>query len=127
MLEKAVNVLTERKLAPLDAGEISRVNDRMADEGLRILAVATRLWNEVPDDLSPEHVETGLTFLGLVGMLDPPREEARQAVYICKSAGIRAVMITGDHPLTARSIARRIGIIETGHGDDLSGSGQDLT
>ncbi|HEX7503914.1 MAG TPA: HAD-IC family P-type ATPase, partial [Syntrophales bacterium] len=114
MLEKAVNVLTERKLAPLDAGEISRVNDRMADEGLRILAVASRLWNEVPNDLSPEHVETGLTFLGLVGMLDPPREEVRQAVSLCKSAGIRPVMITGDHPLTARSIARRIGIIDDG-------------
>jgi Ca2+-transporting ATPase len=114
MLEKAVNVLTERKHAPLDAGEISRVNDRMADEGLRILAVASRLWNEVPNDLSPEHVETGLTFLGLVGMLDPPREEVRQAVSLCKSAGIRPVMITGDHPLTARSIARRIGIIDDG-------------
>jgi Ca2+-transporting ATPase len=86
----------------------------MADDGLRVLAVATRLWNEVPDDLSPEHVETGLTFLGLVGMLDPPREEVRQAVSLCKSAGIRPVMITGDHPLTARSIARRIGIIDDG-------------
>ena len=114
MLEKAVNVLTERKLAPLDADEISRVNDRMADEGLRVLAVSARLWNEVPDDLSPERVETGLTFLGLVGMLDPPREEARQAVALCKSAGIRPVMITGDHPLTALSIARRIGIVEDG-------------
>ena len=114
MLEKAVNVLTERKLAPIDADAINRVNDRMADDGLRVLAVATRLWNEVPDDLSPEHVETGLTFLGLVGMLDPPREEVRQAVSLCKSAGIRTIMITGDHPLTARSIARRIGIIDDG-------------
>jgi Ca2+-transporting ATPase len=114
MLEKAVNVLTERKLAPLDADEVSRVNDRMADQGLRVLAVAARLWNEVPDDLSPEHVEQGLTLLGLTGMLDPPREEVRQAVSLCKSAGIRPVMITGDHPLTAQSIARRIGIIEDG-------------
>src|SRR5512136_1125678 len=114
MLEKAVNVLTERRLEPLDADEVSRVNDRMADGGLRVLAVAARLWKEVPDDLSPEHVETGLTFLGLAGMLDPPREEVRQAVSLCKSAGIRPVMITGDHPLTARSIARRIGIVEEG-------------
>jgi Ca2+-transporting ATPase len=114
MLEKAVNVLTERRLEPLDADEISLVNDRMADEGLRVLAVASRFWNKVPDDLSPEHVETGLTFLGLVGMLDPPRDEVRQAVSLCKSAGIRPVMITGDHPLTAQSIARRIGIIEDG-------------
>ncbi|MCU0553572.1 MAG: calcium-translocating P-type ATPase, PMCA-type [Syntrophales bacterium] len=116
MLEKTVNVLTERRLAPLDAGEVSRVNDRMAGEGLRVLAVACRLWNEVPGELVPEHVEEGLTLLGLVGMLDPPREEVREAVALCKSAGIRPVMITGDHPLTARSIARRIGIIEDGGG-----------
>jgi len=107
-------VLTERKLAPLDADEVSRENDRMAGAGLRVLAVAARLWNEVPDDLSPGHVEQGLTLLGLTGMLDPPREEVRQAVALCKSAGIRPVMITGDHPLTALSIARRIGIVEDG-------------
>ncbi len=114
MLEKAVNVLTERRLAPLDTVLISGVNDRMAGEGLRVLAVAARLWNDVPGDLSPGHVEQGLTFLGLVGMMDPPREEVRRAVSLCKSAGIRPVMITGDHPLTARSIARRIGFAEDG-------------
>ena len=114
MLEKTVNVLTDEKLEPLDADEMSRVNDRMAGDGLRVLAMAARLWNEVPDDLSPEHVEQGLTLLGLAGMMDPPREEVRQAVALCKSAGIRPVMITGDHPLTALSIARRIGIVEDG-------------
>jgi len=114
MLEKTVNVLSGQKLVPINADEISRVNDRMADEGLRVLAVAARLWNEVPDDLSPENVEQGLTFLGLAGMMDPPREEVRQAVSLCKSAGIHPVMITGDHPLTARSIARRIGMVEEG-------------
>jgi len=112
MLEKTVNVLSGQKLEPINADEISRVNDRMAEEGLRVLSVAARLWNEVPDDLSPENVEQGLTFLGLAGMMDPPREEVRQAVSLCKSAGIRPVMITGDHPLTARSIARRIGMID---------------
>jgi len=114
MLEKSINVLTERKLAPLDSDVISRMNDQMADDGLRVLAVASRFWNQVPDELTAEHAETGLTFMGLVGMLDPPREEVRQAVSLCKSAGIRTVMITGDHPLTARSIARRIGIIDDG-------------
>ncbi len=114
MLEKSVNVLKNEKIELLDADEISRVNDRMAGEGLRVLGVAARLWNEVPDDLLPEHVETGLTFLGLVGMMDPPREEVRRAVSLCKSAGIRPVMITGDHPLTALSIARRIGIVDDG-------------
>jgi len=116
MLEKTVNVLEGQKLAPINTDEISRVNDRMAEEGLRVLAVAARLWNQVPDDLSPENVEQGLTFLGLAGMMDPPREEVRQAVSLCKSAGIRPVMITGDHPLTARSIARRIGMIDDGAG-----------
>jgi len=114
MLEKTVNMLMGQKLEPINTDEISRVNDRLAEEGLRVLAVAARLWNEVPDDLSPENVEQGLTFLGLAGMMDPPREEVRQAVSLCKSAGIRPVMITGDHPLTARSIARRIGMIDEG-------------
>ena len=112
MIEKAVGVLTEGRVAPLDAAEVGRVNDRMADEGLRVLAVAYRFWDEVPTELTPESVEKGLTFLGLVGMLDPPREEVREAVSLCKSAGIRPVMITGDHPLTARAIARRIGIMD---------------
>jgi len=114
MLEKSVSVLKDQKLEPLDADEVSRVNDRMAENGLRVLGVAARLWNELPEDLSPGRVETGLTFLGLVGMMDPPREEVRRAVSLCKSAGIRPVMITGDHPLTALSIARRIGIIDEG-------------
>lgn len=114
MIEKAVDMLAADRIAPLDAAEVGRVNDRLADEGLRVLAVACRFWDEIPAELTPESVEKGLTFLGLVGMLDPPREEVREAVSLCKSAGIRPVMITGDHPLTARSIARRIGIIDDG-------------
>ncbi len=66
----------------------------------------------MPDDMSAENVETGLTILGLTGMMDPPREEAKEAVAMCKTAGIKPVMITGDHPVTAREIARRLGIIE---------------
>jgi Ca2+-transporting ATPase len=114
MLEKAVNALAGRSPAPLDTALISAANERMAGDGLRVLGVAARLWDRVPDGLSPGQVEEGLTFLGLVGMMDPPREEVRRAVSLCKSAGIRPVMITGDHPLTALSIARRIGIIEDG-------------
>jgi Ca2+-transporting ATPase len=71
-----------------------------------------RAWDRLPDDISPTNAETGLTVLGLVGMMDPPREEAKEAVAICKTAGIRPVMITGDHPLTAKAIARRLGILE---------------
>ena len=86
----------------------------MASAGLRVLGIAERKWNETPGDISSENVETGLTFLGIVGMMDPPREEAKEAVSMCKTAGIIPVMITGDHPVTARAIAERLGII----GDD---------
>jgi Ca2+-transporting ATPase len=88
--------------------------DRMAAAGLRVLAVAYRVWPALPAELAPEAVEQGLTFLGLVGLLDPPRPEAAEAVALCRSAGITPVMITGDHPATARAIAGRLGIIEDG-------------
>jgi P-type Ca2+ transporter type 2C len=88
--------------------------DRMATDGLRVLAFGTRRWAELPSNLDPRRVETGLAVLGIVGLLDPPREEARQAVETCRAAGIVPVMITGDHPLTARAIARRVGILTEG-------------
>jgi Ca2+-transporting ATPase len=111
LLDKATSVATKGGVAPLDAAELEQVNDRMAADGLRVLAIAMRNWESLPTDLSPEGVETDLTILGLVGMMDPPREEAKEAVRLCKTAGIRPVMITGDHPLTAQAIARRLGII----------------
>lgn len=107
----AIDVLLD-KAAPVDGVELEKVNDRMAADGLRVLGIAMRIWDSLPTDMSPEHVETELTMLGLLGMLDPPREEAREAVRLCRTAGIRPVMITGDHPLTARSIATRLGILE---------------
>ncbi|MEY4706154.1 MAG: hypothetical protein RL042_2359 [Nitrospirota bacterium] len=94
--------------------------DRMAADGLRVLAVAYRTWPDLPEELTPDRVEIGLTFLGLVGLMDPPRDEAREAVALCKSAGITPVMITGDHPATARAIALRLGIIEN-HDTVLTG------
>ncbi len=112
LLDKLTDSLTDAGLQPVDAGDIQKVNERMAADGLRVLGIAMRTWDALPDDLSPEHVEAGLTLLGLVGMLDPPREEVEEAVGLCKTAGIRPVMITGDHPLTATTIARRLGIIE---------------
>jgi Ca2+-transporting ATPase len=92
----------------------------MAADGLRVLAVAFRHWPTLPDPLDAASVETRLTFVGLVGLLDPPRAEARAAVQLCRSAGITPVMITGDHPATARAIAVRLGIIEDG-GEVLTG------
>ncbi|HJV96971.1 MAG TPA: cation-translocating P-type ATPase [Albitalea sp.] len=95
----------------LDRGVVEEVVERMAADGLRVLAVAMRRWPELPEPFQAENVETRLTFVGLVGLLDPPRAEARAAVQLCRSAGITPVMITGDHPATARAIAARLGII----------------
>jgi Ca2+-transporting ATPase len=95
----------------------------MARDGLRVLAVAMRRWEALPDTLAPESVERDLTLLGLVGIVDPPREEAGEAVETCKSAGIVPVMITGDHPVTARAIGRRVGILSSEDvltGDELA-------
>jgi len=112
LLDKSVNMVTDAGLRTVDAGEIGKVNEGMAADGLRVLGFAMRSWEAVPEELSPEQVETGLTILGLVGMMDPPREEAAEAVRVCKTAGIRPVMITGDHPLTATTIAKRLGILD---------------
>jgi Ca2+-transporting ATPase len=97
--------------APLDRAAVEEVVERMAAEGLRVLAVAMRRWPALPEPLEAENIETRLTFVGLVGLMDPPRAEAREAVRLCRSAGITPVMITGDHPATARAIAARLGII----------------
>lgn len=83
----------------------------LAGCGLRVLAVASRYWARLPDAMDGEIVEQQLCFLGLVGLLDPPRPEALDAVTQCQAAGIVPVMITGDHPDTARAIAQRLGII----------------
>jgi Ca2+-transporting ATPase len=87
---------------------------QMAAGGLRVLGVAMRRWDTVPGDMTPGTVESGMEFLGLVGLMDPPREQAEAAVLKCRQAGIRPVMITGDHPATARAIARMVGILGDG-------------
>lgn len=112
LIERAENVMTSDGLRPLDKDEVLKISEKMAADGLRVLGIAMRNWDSLPADISHNSVETGLTILGLVGMMDPPREEARDAVGLCKVAGIKPVMITGDHPLTAKAIAKRIGIIE---------------
>ena len=85
--------------------------ERMAGDGMRVLAVARREWPAMPARLEPDEVERDMEFVGLVGMIDPPRPEARDAVKQCVSAGIVPVMITGDHPATARAIARELGVL----------------
>lgn len=90
-------------------------NGSMAAAALRVLAVAYRLEEDVPDEATPETVEKGLTFVGLIGMIDPARPEVKDAIVQARNAGIRSVMITGDYPDTARAIADEIGLLTTEH------------
>ncbi len=92
-------------------GEIMAANKTMADKALRVLAAAKRDWDEKPSDNTPEFLEQDLIFIGLTGMIDPVRPEVKAAIEECRSAGIRAVMITGDHKDTAVAIAKELGII----------------
>ena len=91
--------------------EILNSNKTMADRALRVLAVAKRDWAEKPENNAPEYLERDLVFLGLTGMIDPIRPEVKAAIAECRGAGIRAVMITGDHRDTAVAIAKELGII----------------
>jgi len=106
---------------PLDRRALLTAAERMAEEGLRTIGFAMRRWDRAPDDLAPNVVESELTLLGIVGLMDPPREEAKEAVGLCKTAGIRPVMITGDHQSTALAVAERLGIIEDGSAAFMSG------
>lgn len=89
-------------------------NETMANQALRVLAVAYRIWNEVPVLLDPNEVENNMTFIGLVGMIDPPRPEVKVAIEEAKQGGIRTIMITGDHVTTAKAIATDLGILLDG-------------
>ena len=111
LIDRAENILTSDGIKALDKEEIHKINERMAADGLRVLGIAIRGWDELPSEMSHENVEKGLTIIGLVGIMDPPREEAKEAVLMCRRAGIVPVMITGDHPITAWAVARRVGII----------------
>ncbi len=89
-------------------------NDEMSRGALRVLAVGYKILEEAPEDPTSEELESGLTLLGLVGMIDPPRPEAKAAVATCRQAGIKPVMITGDHVVTASAIAKELGILGDG-------------
>ena len=91
---------------------ISKNNEKMAKEALRVLACAYKEIDHKPTKTELENIEEDLTFIGMVGMIDPPREEAKKAVEKCKTAGIKTVMITGDHKITATAIAKKLGILE---------------
>ena len=106
-----------------DLEKAKALTESMSADALRVLAVAFKEIDEVPVVATSDELENGLTFLGLVGMIDPPRPEAKAAVEICRRAGIKPVMITGDHVVTASAIARELGILLEG---DLAITGAEL-
>ena len=112
VIERCTAVLAADARMPIDAAALIGQAERMASKGLRVLSIARRDWPELPGELSPAVVERELAFVGFVGLIDPPRPEAASAVAECRQAGMTAVMITGDHPLTARAIAMRLGITD---------------
>ncbi|MDD5938027.1 MAG: cation-translocating P-type ATPase [Clostridiales bacterium] len=120
----APDILLERcEISPIQKRRALEANDGMAEEALRVLGVAYRDLDRLPGKLTAENLEHGLTFAGLIGMIDPPRPEVKAAVEECRRAGIRPVMITGDHKLTAVAIARELGIFRNG---DAAVTGADL-
>ncbi|MEM1539864.1 MAG: cation-translocating P-type ATPase [Candidatus Bathyarchaeia archaeon] len=122
VLERCTHVLTNGKIAVLTEKKrqsILETNEKMAKDALRVLGVAFKELGHVnPEKLDAEELESGLIFIGLLGMIDPPREEAKQAVKKCEEAGIKTIMITGDHKLTAVAVAKELGILKTSEGND---------
>lgn len=115
VLEKSTQILTNNGIRPItqeDRAEILGNNDRMANKALRVLGMAYRICPDDLCDISPEGVEQDLVFVGLMGMMDPPRPEVFNAIKIARKAGIRSVMITGDNQYTAVAVANELGMFE---------------
>ena len=107
---------------PLDQAAVLAEAERLAAQGLRVMAFASRAWPQLPAEPDVEAIESELALIGLIGLIDPPREEAAAAVRDCISAGIRPVMITGDHPATALAIAQRLGIVANDAANVITGA-----
>ncbi|HBA55588.1 MAG TPA: ATPase, partial [Syntrophorhabdus aromaticivorans] len=125
LIENANHQWTPDGPKPLAKNEFLRMNTEMASRGLRVLCIAMKKWEAEPGTVTPENVERDLTILGLVGMMDPPRDETKRAVALCREAGIKPVMITGDQPVTAAAVARRVGILPENDGESII-SGREL-
>jgi Ca2+-transporting ATPase len=125
ILASCEHILGPQGEMPLDASTreaVQAVGREMARQALRVIGLAYK------PDASRADAEQGMVFLGLVGMIDPPRPEVKQAIQVCETAGIKTIMITGDHPLTAEAIARELGILKTGRvvtGEEIDAIGQE--
>ena len=115
--ESLNNMLKENS----DKNRLNKETERMSSAGMRVIAFAGKYMQQLPETILQEALESDLEFIGLAGLIDPPRDEAKQAIQQCKEAGIIPVMITGDHPLTAAAIAREIGIIDNDEQKVISG------
>ncbi len=122
IVKGAFDMMASRCIAG-DLETAKQMTEAMSEDALRVLAVAYKEIDTVPAVPTSEELECGLTFMGLVGMIDPPRPEAKEAVAVCRKAGIKPVMITGDHVVTASAIARELGILGEG---DLAITGAQL-
>ena len=117
-LNGQINILNDESIR-----KIEKINSAMAENALRVIAVAYSSMPRLPTNIDSESLERNLTFVGLIGMIDPPREGVKEAVQNCKKAGIKTVMITGDHILTAKAIAKELGILGN---NDLAITGKEL-
>ena len=126
---KQVDLITEMqnqyniKIKSLENLKIQSDNRQMAQKALRVIAVAYKDLDTLPSKIDSQNIENNLTFVGLIGMIDPPREGVKEAVQVCKNSGIKTVMITGDHLETAKAIAKDLGILEQ---KDMAITGQEL-
>ncbi len=111
------------KVQALENLKIQSDNRQMAQKALRVIAVAYKDLDTLPSKIDSQNIENNLTFVGLIGMIDPPREGVKEAVQVCKNSGIKTVMITGDHLETAKAIAKDLGILEQ---KDMAITGQEL-
>ena len=122
IVKGAFDMMAERCIAG-DIEAAKRMNEKMSKDALRVLAIGYKEIDAIPEMLTSDNLENGLTLMGLVGMIDPPRPEAKAAVATCRKAGIKPIMITGDHVVTASAIAKELGIMQL---DDRAITGAEL-
>ncbi|WHE07889.1 calcium-translocating P-type ATPase, SERCA-type [Thermoanaerobacterium thermosaccharolyticum] len=126
VIERCKYILKDGKIENLtddDKSKIKLENEKLGNNALRVLAISYKNADNIPERLNSDDVEKDLIFIGLLGMIDPPREEVKDSVKICKMAGIKPVMITGDHKITAMAIAKELGILNEG---DIAVTGREL-